>query len=451
MNITRENINELNATITVTIEKSDYEAEVKNILTDYRKKANMPGFRPGKVPAGLVKKMYGKAVLADEVNKLLGKSLSDYIVKEELEVLGDPMPNDEKQKTIDFDTDENFEFVFDIGIAPALDVKLDKRKKINYYNISVSEEMIDEQIGSYTKHFGTNEPADVSEEKDTLRGDFTQLDAEGNPLEEGITTEATVIAIDVVKDEAIQKEMIGKKAGDIIVFDPVKAYDNKHEVGHMLNVSHEEAENIEGNFSFTITEVLRFQEAEVNEEMFKKAFGEDTEIKTVEDFREKIKGQIEESLVHSSNYKFNVDCREYMLDKIKMDLPEEFLKRWLKYSNKELTDEQLENEFDPFLNDLRWQLIKGRIAKDNEVKVDEADMLDYAKKMAASQFAQYGMNNMPEEQLENYAGYILKEEKERANIVNAVQEEKVVDVIKEKVSVEEKEITHEEFTKMLEN
>lgn len=451
MNITRENINELNATVTVKIEKSDYADSVDNVLKDYRKKANMPGFRPGKVPAGLVKKMYGKAVLAEEVNKLLEKNLSDYIVKEELEILGDPMPNEEKQVEIDFDKDEDFKFVFDIAIAPKIEIKLDKRKKIPYYTITVTDEMVDKQVEAYTKHFGVNEQVEESGEKDTLKGDFVQLDSESNPLEDGIKTEGTAIAVDLVKDEAIKKDLVGRKVGDTIVFDPVKAFESKHEVGHMLNISHEEAEKIEGDFSFTITEVLRFKEAEVNEELFKKAFGVDTDIKTTEDFREKLKTQIVNSLKPSSDYKFNVDARDYLVDKTEMELPEEFMKRWLKATHKDLTDEQIEEEFDGFLIDLRWQLIKGRIAKDNEVAVNEEDMVDYAKNLAASQFAQYGMHDVPDEQLANYASHILQDEKERMNVVTSVQEGKVVEIIKEKVALEEKEVSQDEFTKMMEN
>ncbi len=450
MNITRENTNELNATITVKIEKNDYEATVSEALKDYRKKANMPGFRPGKVPAGLIKKMYGKSVLAEEVNKMLGESLSKYLVDEKLNILGDPIPNDEKQQAIDFDSAVDFEFFFDVAIAPEIEVKLDKRKKFTYFNILVDDEMINKQAESYTGHFGENVKVDISEDKDTLRGDFIQLDENGSPLEEGIKTEGTVIAVDLVKDEAIKKEMIGKKVGDTIVFDPIKAYESKDEVGHMLNIPKEEAEKIEGNFSFAIAEVLRFKKAEINEDLFKKAFGEETEIKTEEQFRNKLKGEIQSGLLHSSDYKFNLDCRESLVEKIQMELPEEFLKRWLKASNKEMTAEQIDSEFGNFLNDLRWQLIKGRISKDNEIEVSEENMLEFAKKLAASQFAQYGMHNVPDEQLVNYAGHILKDENERMRVATNVQEDKILEVIKSKVTIDEKEISQEEFTKMLE-
>lgn len=450
MNITKENINELNAIVTVKIEKSDYEATVNEQLREYRKKANMPGFRPGKVPAGLVKKMYGKAILAEEVNKMLSQNLTKFIVDEKLNILGEPLPNEEKTPEFDWEKTEDFEFAFDVAVAPEIEVKFDKRKKYPYYLIQVDDEMIDQQVESYTGRFGENETVDAVEEKDTIRGNFVQLDAEGNELEEGIKAEQVIIAVDLMKDEEVKNAIQGKKAGDTIVFDPVKVYENKHEVGHMLNISHEEAENIEGDFKFTISEVLRFKKAEVNEELFKKAFGEDTEIKTEEEFRNKLRADIEEQLKYSSDYKFTIDSRDILVEKISMELPEEFLKRWLKETNNELTEEQIEADFDNFMKDLRWQLIKDRVAKDNEVKIEQEDVKAMAKEIAAMQFRQYGMFSMPDEQLSAYADQILQNEEERRRITTRVQEEKIMAIIKENVNIDEKAISQEDFNKLLE-
>ena len=450
MNITKENINELNAIVTVKIEKNDYEATVNEQLREYRKKANMPGFRPGKVPAGLVKKMYGKAILAEEVNKMLSHNLSKFIVDEKLNILGEPLPNDEKTSDIDWETAADFEFAFDIAVAPEIEVKFDKRKKYPYYLIQVDDKMIDQQVDSYTGRFGENEKAEAIEDKDTVRGNFVQLDADGNELEGGIKAEQVIIAIDLMKDEAVKNEIIGKKADDTIVFDPIKVYENRHEVGHMLNISHEEAENIEGDFKFTISEVLRFKKAEVNEDLFKKAFGDDTEIKTEEEFRNKVKADIEEQLKYSSDYKFTIDSRDILLEKVEMELPEEFLKRWLKITNNELTDEQIEADFDNFMKDLRWQLIKDRVAKDNEIEIKQEDVKEMAKEIAAMQFRQYGMFSMPDEQLNAYADQILQNEEEARRITTRVQEDKIMAVIKENVNIDEKEINQEDFNKLLE-
>ncbi len=451
MNITKENINELNATVTVKIEKNDYEATVNNVLSDYRKKANMPGFRPGKVPAGLIKKMHGKAALAEEVNKMLSNSLSKYLTEEKLNILGEPLPNEEKQPTIDWDTAEDFEFVFDIAIAPEIEVKLDKRKKYPLYKIQADEEAIDKQVDAYANQFGQNvKIEEPSAEKDTLRGDFIQLDAEGNELEDGIKAEQVIIAVDLMKDEEVQKAAMGKKDGDVLVFDPMKVYDNKHEVGSMLNVPQEEAEKLESDFKFTISEVLRFEKAELNEDLFKKAFGEDTEIKTTEDFRAKLKTEMENNFVQSSNYKFSLDSRDILIEKITMELPVEFLKRWLKITNNELTDEQIENDFDNFMNDLRWQLIKDKLTKENEIEVKDEDVKEAAKEMASMQFRQYGMATIPDEYLNNYADQMLQNEEERRRIITKVQEDKIIEVIKSNVSLDEKEISLEDFNKLLE-
>ena len=450
MNITKENINDLNSIVTVKIEKNDYEATVAEQLKEYRKKANMPGFRPGKVPAGLIKKMYGKAILAEEVNKMLSENLSKFIVEEKLNILGEPLPNEEKTPSFDFETAQDFEFAFDIAVAPEVEVKFDKRKKYPYYLIQVDDKMIDQQVDQYTSKFGANEAAETVEDKDTIRGNFVQLDAEGNELEDGIKAEQVIIAVDVMKDEEVKKEIIGKKAGDTIVFDPIKVYDNRHEVGHMLNISHEEAENVEGDFKFTLTEILRFKKAEVNEDLFKKAFGDDTEIKTEEEFRNKLKADLEEQLKYSSDYKFTIDSRDILIEKIEMELPEEFLKRWLKTTNNELTDQQIEDDFDNFMKDLRWQLIKDRIAKDNEIEIKQEDIQAMAKEVAAMQFRQYGMFDMPDEQLNAFGEQILQNKEEKQRITTRVQEDKIMAVIKENVSIDEKEISQEDFNKLLE-
>lgn len=451
MNITKENIDALNATITVKIEKNDYEPTVEKVLKDYRKKANMPGFRPGMVPAGLIKKMYGKAVIADEVNKMLSQNLSQYFINEKLSVLGDPLPNEEKQPPINWEKDEDFEFVFDLAMAPDIEVKLDKRNKFTYYTITVDEDTVNKQVEAYTGRFGENVQVEEAGEKDLLRGNFIQLDAEGNEIQDGIKADRVIVSVDLIKDETIKNEIIGKKTGDSIVLDPIKAYENRHEVGHLLNLSHEDAEKVEGDFRFIILEVLRFKPAEINEELFKKAFGENTEVKTEEDFRNTIKKELQDNFIFSGNYKFAIDTRETLIEKVNMELPEEFLKRWIKVTNKNLTDEQIENDFPNFMKDLRWQLIRDRLVKDHGVEVTEDDIKAEGKRIAAMQFSQYGMFNVPDEHLENYAAQMMKNEEERKRLFTKAEEDKILDVIKTKVTLEEKEISQEEFNKLLEN
>ena len=451
MNITRENIDELNAILTVSIEKSDYEATVNDVLKNYRKKANMPGFRPGMVPAGLIKKMYGKAALAEEVNKILSKSLTDYIHAEKLNVLGEPLPNEEKQLPINWDAQTDFDFVFDVGMAPAFEVNLDKGLEMPYYSISASDELVNKQLDAFLSRLGENKVVETVEEKDTVRGDFAQLDADGNVIEGGIAAEKVVIAIDLMKDEEVKASFMGKKAGDVVVFDPVKTYENKHEVSHMLNISHEEAENLSGNFNFTIIEVLRFEKAKPTLDVFSKIYGEDSGISTEEEFKAKIKSEIEESFVLSSNYKFAIDSRDALIQKIQFDLPEAFLKRWILATNEKMTPEQIESDFHLFMVDLKWQLIKDKVVKDNELKITEDDVRGLAKEMAAMQFRQYGLNNVSDEHLENYANHMLQNEEERRKIVSKKQEDVIISTIKDKVTLDLKEIGYDEFNKMIEN
>ena len=451
MNITRENIDELNAVLTLVVEKSDYETTVNDVLKNYRKKANMPGFRPGMVPTGLIKKMYGKSALAEEVNKIISKSLTDYIHAEELNVLGEPLPNEEKQPAIDWDNQTDFSFVFDIGMAPKIEVKLDKGTKMPYYSIVADEELVNKQVDAYAGRLGENKIVDNIEAKDTVRGTFVQLDEAGNELVGGITAEKVVIAIDVMKDEEIKASFMGKTDGDVVVFDPVKAYDNKHEVGHMLNISHEEAENLSGNFRFTIEEVLRFEKAPLTQDLFTKIFGEESGITTEEEFRARVKSEIEENFIYSSDYKFSIDSRDALVNKIPFDLPRTFLRRWIKTTNKKMTDEQIDSDFDNFMLDLKWQLIKDKIVKDNELKITEEDVRSLAKEMAAIQFRQYGLSNVADEHLENYANHMLKSEEERRKLVAKKQEDVIIATIKDKVTLDMKGISHDEFNKMLEN
>ena len=449
MNITRENIDNVNAVIKVLIEKADYEKTVADTLKEYRQKASIPGFRPGKVPVGLIKKRFGKSVLIDEVNKMLSQNLSKYLVEEKLNILGEPLPNEEQQKAIDWDNDENFEFTFDIALAPEVKVTLDKRNKYDYYKIAVSDKMIDEQVEMATQQLGENVPDDEVKEDSTVRGDFVQLDENGEEVADGIQPKGVLLAVDKMKDEEIKSSFIGKKKDDVLVFDPVKAFDNRHEVGHMLNISHEEADELNSEFRYTITEILKFEKAELNEDFYKKIYGEETDVKTEEDFRNKIKEEIATNLVQSSDHKFALDARDILVEKNDMELPEAFLKRWLLATNKELTEEQLENDFDSFIKDLQWQLIKDSIVKENELKVTPEETEDFAKQLAHAQYNQYGIYDIPEEQIESFAKMIMEKQEESERIYRKLYEDKVIDVVKDKVTLQEKEVSQEEFSEMM--
>ena len=449
MNISRENSDELNAVIKLLIEKPDYEKEVAGKLKEYRQQSSIPGFRPGKAPAGLIKKRFGTAILVEEVNKLISQKLSAYLVEEKLNLLGEPLPNEEQQKDISWENDESFEFTFDIALAPEVTVSLDKRSKYKYYNIAVSDEMIDQQVESAVSQLGQNIQVDVAKDNSTVRGNFVQLDAEGNEVEDGIRPENIVVAVDLMKDEEIKNSFIGCKKDDIIIFDPVKAFENRVEVSSMLNIPKEDAEELNSEFRFTVTEILQWEKAELNEELFKKLYGDDTEVKTTEDFRKRISEEIAGNLTYSSDHKFALDARDTLVEKTDVKLPEAFLKRWLITVNKELTVEQVEKEFDFFIKDLQWQLIKDDIAKENELKVSKEDTEEFAKQMARAQFNQYGIYDIPDEQLDSFAKVILEKPEEQERIYKKLYEDKVIAVVKEKVTLQKKEISQKEFDEMM--
>ena len=449
MNITRENIDNVNAVIKVSIEKPDYEKTVEETLSEYRKKYFFPGFRPGKAPAALVKKRFGKAVLLDEVNKMLSDNLSKFIVDEKLKILGEPLSNQEMQKNIDWDKDDNFEFVFDIALAPEIEVTLGEDDKVDFYTIKVTDEMIDSQVNYIKTQMGTNEKAEEVTETCLVKGNFIELDENGEEKEEGIRPEDVMVAVDRIKDENTKSLFIGKHTGDTIVFDPVKAFENRHEVGHMLKISHEEADNLNSVFKYKLTEILEFKKAELNEELYKKIYGEETEVKSEEDLRKKIKEELEVNLLNSSDRKFATDARNSIIEKVNPELPEAFLKRWLKENNKEINDDQIENEFEAFLKDLKWQIIKDFFVRENKIKIEDDEALEFAKEVAFAQYSQYGIYNAPDDQIESFAKMILEKPEEKEKLYTKLVEDKVIEIIKNKITLLNKEVTQEEFNELL--
>jgi len=450
MQISKTNTDELNAVIRLTIEKSDYEATVNETLKDYRKKANMPGFRKGMVPAGLIKKMYGKAVLAEEINKMLSNELNRYLNEEKIQILGEPLPNETEQKPIDFNKDENFEFVFDLGLSPVIDIDFQKLGKLPYYEISIDEEMINNQVEAFQNRFGSYVDREDAEEKDNLVGSLKQLDEKGVVLEGGIQVEEAQVSLQMVKDKKIRALLLGKKAGDVVKFNPKKGFDSDQYLKQTLKIDDEQVASLTGDFELTVARVNTFVPAELNEEMFQKSLGGVTDVTTVEQFREKIAEDLKSNLGYSSEYRFLVDTKEAMVKYVGMKLPEEFLKRWLVYSNEKITKEQVEEEFPHFVKDLEWTLIKNRLAKDNQLKVEEADVVALAKETALMQFRQYGMFNVPEEYLDNYAKSILKNEEERSRLIEKKAETLVLDFIKANGDLELKLVSQKEFDDLFE-
>ena len=366
MNIVRKDLDQNNALLTVCIEKADYAEKVEKNLRDYRKKANIPGFRPGNVPMGLLKKMYGKAVIAEEINKLVSDGLFGYIRENDLNILGEPMPNETEQKPFDFDTDESFEFVFDLGIAPEFEVDLSKKDKVKLYNIAVSDEMIDNQVKSYTGRYGKYIQEEVVEEKDMIKGELLEL-ANGKVNESGLKVQDAALTASYMKDE--QKALfVGAKKGDVITFNPAAAFENEAEISSLLKISKDEAKNISSDFQLKIDSITRYHESEINQELFDKVYGEGV-VSTEAEFRTKIKENIQESLVADTDYKFGMDAKEMLVAKFNdVTFPDAFLKRWVLSSNENLTPETLEEDYSKMIDDLKWHLIKNKIQKAEQVK-----------------------------------------------------------------------------------
>ncbi|PKQ65878.1 trigger factor [Labilibaculum filiforme] len=449
MNITKTNIDDLNAVIKLQIVQEDYETRVNNVLKDYRKKANINGFRAGKVPMGVIKKMYGTPVLADEINKILSEELMKYIRENDLNIMGEPLPNETEQKEINWEKDTEFEFSFDIALTPEYTLNLSKKDKIDFFKIIVDEKMIQSGVDMHSRRFGSNNPTEVVEEKELLKGNFAQVDAKGKLTEEGIVSENVAMSLEYMKDEDAKKKFVGAKKEDAIVFNPAKAFENKSDIASMLNISKEEAETLDADFQFTITEITKFVNAELNQELFDKVFGEGT-VSSEEEFKNKIKEDIEKQLENDSDYKFLIDAKAKLVKKAKIDLPEVFLKRWIVATNKEMTAEQVETDFANYADEFKWQLIKNRLIQENDLKVSQEEVMEFAKKQALMQFQQYGMMDVPEEYLNNYAQQMMQNQDEQRKIYERKADDKVVEYIKGTIKLDEKEITTEDFNKMFE-
>jgi trigger factor len=449
MNITRENIDDLNAVLTVKIGKPDYEEKVETVLKDYRKKANIKGFRPGMVPIGMIRKIYGKAVRFDEINKAVAENIQKYLTDEKLEILGDPLPKTDEQNLIDIDNQVDFSFSFEVGLAPAIELTLSKDDKVTRYEIIIDEKMKKDYLDNYTRRYGELRKAETTGEKDVVKGRIEALDAEGQPLAEGHSAEDTSLAIDIIRDEALKNLFIGKVINDVIDFDIRKAFPNDNEIGGILRMKKEDAANVAGNFRFTVNDISRFHPAEVNKELFDRIYGEGV-IATEEDFMKKIEEEIAENLKKESEYKLMMDVKELALKSTGIQLPEEFLKKWLLKTNENTTQELIDKEFDSFTKDLRWQLIKNKVARDNQIKITEEELLKQAEDITRYQFRQYGLFYATDEQITNYAKETLKKEDDAKRIADKILEDKTIKLLEEKVTVEAGSVTVDEFNKLFE-
>ena len=451
MNVSLQNIDKVSALLTVKLEKADYQPQVDKSLKNIRQKAQVPGFRPGMVPMSLVKKMYGKSVIADEVNKLLSEKVYEYIKENNVNILGEPMPNEEKQPDIDFDTMEEFEFVFDIALAPEFKAEVNSQDKVDYYTIEVTDEMVENQIKAYTQRNGKYEQVEAYEENDMLKGLLAELDEEGNTKEGGIQVEGAVMMPSYMKNDEQKAIFANAKVNDVLVFNPDAAYEgNAVEIASLLKIDKEAAAEVKSNFSFQVEEVTRFVNGELNQELFDQVFGKDA-VKTEEEFRAKVKESIAAQFVADSDYKFLIDVRKVLADKVgKLEFPDALLKRVMLMNNKDKGEEFVNENYDKSIEELTWHLIKEQLVKENDIKVEQDDVINMAKEATKAHFAQYGMLTIPDDILENYAKEMLKKKESIDGLVNRVVETKLAAALKGKVTLENKTVSMEEFNKMFE-
>lgn len=451
MNVSFQNIDKVSGLLTVKLEKADYQEKVDKSLKTFRHKAQIPGFRKGMVPMSLVKKMYGKSVIAEEVNKLLSEKVYDYIKSNNVNMLGEPLPNEEKQQVIDFDTMEEFEFVFDIALAPEFKAEVSNTDKVDYYTIEVTDEMVENQVKAYTQRNGKYDQVSAYEDNDMLKGLIAELDENGNTKEGGIQVEGAVLMPSYMKNEEQKAIFANAKVNDVLVFNPNAAYDGHDaEIASLLKIEKEAAAEMKSNFSFQVEEITRFVPGDLNQELFDQVFGKDA-VKTEEEFRAKVKEGIAAQFVADSDYKFLIDARKMLMEKVgKLEFPDALLKRIMLLNNKEKGEEFVAENYEKSVEELTWHLIKEQLVKDNEIKVEQEDVINMAKDATKAQFAQYGMMTVPEDILENYAQEMLKKKENVDGLVGRVVEAKLATALKAKVTLNNKTVSMEEFNKMFE-
>ncbi len=444
MQVVKKDIDQLNATLTITIEPSDYEANVAKELKTIRQKANIPGFRPGMVPAGLVKKMYGKSVLGEEVNKAINDGIYNYIKEQKLNILGEPLPNEEATPEINWDTDTTFAFAFDIALAPDFDANLTAKDAIPYYEVEVNDDMVNEQVEKYRSYYGPMVDADNAAEKDIIKGVLTEQ------KEDGLHKDDAIFSIEYMVDDDQKKLFIGAKKGDVITFNPKKAYNNDTELASLLGIKKDEIAEHEGDFTFEITEIKHHELAAIDAELFTKVFGENA-VANEDEFRARIRENFKQQFVADADYKFELDVKAAIMKKLEgIAYPDAFLKRWIKATNKDITDEKLNEDYPEMLKSLTWDLALNQLIEKYDIKVEKDDVEAYAKKATLMQFRAWGMPEMEDAIVSSYANRMLQDENQLRSIISRVGEEKVCAALKAVIKLKNQSISRPDFDKLFE-
>ncbi len=442
MEFTLKNQDATSAILSVNIQEADYAALVEKQLKNFRQKANVPGFRPGMVPMGLIKKQYGTAVKAEEINKLLQTKIFEYIRENKIDMLGEPLPIEAQQANINMAEDKEFTFEFEIALAPKFDAVLDKGDALAYYKIQPTEEMIQGQVNAFAQRCGEYKQVESFENGDMLKGTLTEA------VENGVVVREAVMMPSYMKNDDQKALFAGAKLNDVVTFNPFTAFDgNEAELASLLKVEKSEVAAHNGEFTFAVTEITRFVASEINQNVFDAAFGKDA-VKSEEEFRAKIAEQFEARFEVESDYKLLMDVRDYLMNKVgKLEFNEAILRRIMDSNQPEGAEAVSEEDFQKSLTELRWHLVKEQLAKKFEIKIDDNDVLEVAKAATRDQFAQYGMANVPEDLLENYAKEMLKQEKTREALINRAVDVKLIQGIKAAITLNEEKVSVEDFNK----
>lgn len=446
MNVLENKIDALNAVLTIKIAKEDYIENYEGSIKKYRKQIQMPGFRPGQVPSAVVKKKYGPSILAEEIDKLLNQALQDHIKANELNILGNPLPKADDSQDIDWKNPSDMEFSFEIGLAPEFDLKLDGKTKYPFNKVKVDDELVDKQIEDFARRYGKLVPADKSEAKDMIWATFTELDENDKAVEGGFEHNSTV-AIEFLEDAKMKKKLTGVKTGDVIILDPKSISRGAADMGAMLGISKEQATAYNNNVELKVTEIKRMEPAELNQELIDKVYGEGN-VEGVDAMREKIANELSQMFAQDSDRLFKRDFADITLENLKLDLPNEFLKKWILSSSKdEITMDDVEKEYDQYANSLKWQLVENRIIKDNDIKVDFEEVLNHTKNLLGNQYAQYGMMVPVDEELTANARKVLENREEAQKLFEQLYDLKVINFLKNTVKLQEKELSYDDFVK----
>lgn len=446
MNVVQENVDKLSAILKVEIKSKDYQSKVKTTLEKYRKTAKIPGFRPGHVPFGMIQKQYGKSVLAEELNKISNDGVHQFIKEENLDILGNPIPLENETFKGDLDNPSDFEFAYEIGFSPKFDIPLSSKKSMDYFTVKVDDKLISKQVEDLRRRYGKLEPTSEIGERDMVMGLFRELNENKEPKDGGVEHNST-ISMEFLSDRKAIKLLKGKKVDDFVLLDPKAVSRDDKDLASMLGVKEEEIGGLSKQFKFTVNEIKKMVMAELNEELFVKLFP-DGEVKTEVDLKEKVATDLKNMFKADSDRLFTQLIYEHLIEKTKITLPEEFLKRWVKLSNeKPIDDETLDKEFDSYLNSMKWQLIQGKIFKDNDIQISNEEVMDFTKSLLISNYEQYGMPAPEDKELTETANRLLKDKEQVNGIYDRVTEKKLSEYLQHNIPMKEKQLSYDDFVK----